>query len=374
MLPTHVALVPYEKELVATQELLHVAAALQTQLTRDVNPLWDVVGIVSPFAALPDVPPGYLPLVIVANGSLETRERAFHFAPGGQPLALLEHRQAAGWSLAASHELIEMICDPWGNRTVRGSSLESSQGQVEYLVEVCDPCQHSTYLINGVTVSDFVTPLYYGPVAADGQRYSFTGSVKRPRQLGPGGYISWRAGGLDAQIWQATADKNGKPHVAPLTSGAPTLTRAWVDSHTPAKTGVPTKLAPGAPQGGSKKALERARDSAKLYGERLEADIASVLGALKPQPPPSIDDVLALLEKLANNRSYWTKFQENYQKELSKHNIDPDGIEPLDPFPSQEQYARVLEGVKRGKALGPGFDQPELAQGLLTLGMFGMTS
>ncbi|MBV8990046.1 MAG: hypothetical protein JO372_15950, partial [Solirubrobacterales bacterium] len=97
MLPTHVALVPYEQELVATEELLHVAAALQTQLTRDVNPVWGVAGIVSPFAALTDVPPGYLPLVIVPNGSLETRERAFHFAPGGQPLALVEHRQDGEW-------------------------------------------------------------------------------------------------------------------------------------------------------------------------------------------------------------------------------------------------------------------------------------
>ncbi len=33
MLPTHVALVPYQEKLVGTDELMRVAAALQTQIT-----------------------------------------------------------------------------------------------------------------------------------------------------------------------------------------------------------------------------------------------------------------------------------------------------------------------------------------------------
>lgn len=376
MLPTHVALVPYEKTPVATDELLHVAAALQTQLTRDLNPLWGVVGIVSPFQSILDVPPGYLPLAIVPEGTLGEREQAFHFAPGGQPLALLNYKSDAEWSLSASHELIEMICDPWGNRTVRGSSLKRDQNQVEYLVEVCDPCQHSVYLINGVVVSDFVTPAYYSPVTSDSARFSFTGAVKGPRHLVPGGYISWRAGGREQEIWQARADDHGNISVAQLTAGAPQLTREWVDSHTVAQRKTRNRLQRPEPPGGLTEAHDRALESAKLYGERLQEDVASVLTSLGAAAPPSVDDVLELLEKLAHDEAYWQKFtnRKNTRTELASHRIDAKGITLPKEFPTQQEYARILDVVKRGRLLGPGFDQPALAKSLVTLGMFGMTS
>lgn len=36
-----------------------------------------------------------------------------------------------------------------------------------------------------------MTPHFYDPVATPGTRYSFTGALKAPRQIMPGGYISW---------------------------------------------------------------------------------------------------------------------------------------------------------------------------------------
>jgi hypothetical protein len=64
------------------------------------------------------------------------------------------------WSVTASHECQEMLADPFGNRLVSGPSLAPDQGNVEYLVEVCDPVEDLgfAYLINGVLVSDFYTP------------------------------------------------------------------------------------------------------------------------------------------------------------------------------------------------------------------------
>ncbi len=44
---------------------------------------------------------------------------------------------------------------------------------------------------SGVAVSDFITPHYYDVLAIPGNRYSFTGAIKGPRQILPGGYISW---------------------------------------------------------------------------------------------------------------------------------------------------------------------------------------
>ncbi len=46
-------------------------------------------------------------------------------------------------------------------------------------------------MIDEVLVSDFYTPHFFDPNVSPGVRYSFTGRIKRPREILPGGYISW---------------------------------------------------------------------------------------------------------------------------------------------------------------------------------------
>src|SRR5262249_14426455 len=86
----------------------------------------------------------------------------------------------------------EMLADPFGKVFSTGPSLRPGQGTVEYLVEVCDPCQDAGfgYPVNGVTVSDFVLPAFYKAFGAG--RYSFAGNVTEPRDVLRGGYVSWR--------------------------------------------------------------------------------------------------------------------------------------------------------------------------------------
>ena len=97
------------------------------------------------------------------------------------------------WSLTASHECLEMLGDPFGNRVIAGESPKKGQGRVEFLVEVCDPCEavNFSYRCNGVVVSDFYTPNYFDPVKSAGTRYSFGGHITAPRQVLKGGYLSW---------------------------------------------------------------------------------------------------------------------------------------------------------------------------------------
>src|SRR5262249_52021088 len=93
----------------------------------------------------------------------------------------------------ASHEALEMLADPFGNRLVAGDSPKADQGRVEFLVEVCDPSEAAQfgYTVNGLTLSDFYTPSYFDPVATPGVRYSYTGAIKEPRSVLRGGYLSW---------------------------------------------------------------------------------------------------------------------------------------------------------------------------------------
>ena len=81
-----------------------------------------------------------------------------HLDKKGQPFSLVEAGNS--WSLTASHGVLEMLADPFGNRLIAGPSPKSGQGRVEFLVEVCDPSEDSAnaYTVNDVLVSDFYTP------------------------------------------------------------------------------------------------------------------------------------------------------------------------------------------------------------------------
>ena len=67
-------------------------------------------------------------------------------------------------------------------------------GVFNYLVEAWDPREANDYgyQIDGILVSDFITPNFYDASVTTGTRYSFKGNLTRPRQLLPGGYISYQ--------------------------------------------------------------------------------------------------------------------------------------------------------------------------------------
>jgi len=189
MILRHVALVS-ETQSISFSELGRVSAALQKQAIRDLGPVWNIQSTVDAFARLEDVPIGTWPIVVEDN--INTPGAAgVHEDKDGQPFALV--MAESGWSLTASHELIEMLVDPFGRRLTEGQSPKQGQGRVEFLVEPCDPSEATqfAYLINGVTVSDFYTPKYFSTVANPADRYSHTGAIKRPRQVLKGGYLSW---------------------------------------------------------------------------------------------------------------------------------------------------------------------------------------
>jgi hypothetical protein len=182
-------------------DIARVAAALQRQVTRDFAPIWDVSATLDSFPRLEDVPVGYWPMMIVPDVQ---GAAGIHLDKDGQPYALIE--MSDSWSLTASHETLEMLADPFGNRLVPGRSIKRGQGRVEYLVEVCDPSEAAEfgYTVNDVLVSDFYTPRFFDPVRSVATRYSFTGALERPRQVLRGGYLSWHDPSSDhwwQQIW-----------------------------------------------------------------------------------------------------------------------------------------------------------------------------
>lgn len=196
MLTRHVALVSDDAG-IPIREITVCAAALQKQVTRDFAPLWRVTATVSAFASVDDVPSDYWP-IIVKKELDEPGAGGYHEDDQGQPYSLVLHDSQ--WTLSASHEALEMLADPFGRRMVAGTTPDGKR--VRYLVEVCDPSEAYSYKVNGVVVSDFITPHYFDPMPSHAPRYSYLGGINKPHQILEGGYLSWVD--VHNDWWQAT--------------------------------------------------------------------------------------------------------------------------------------------------------------------------
>jgi hypothetical protein len=193
-LPRHVALVSKSKS-VSFSEISSVAAALNKQVGRDFGPAWGISATVDGFDKLQDVPVDYWPVIILDKLD-DPSAGGYHQTKHGEPFSVV---LASEFPIAASHETLEMLADPFGRRTIAGSPPANSPApingfsRVMYLVEVCDPCegQQFVYQVNGINVSDFITPNYYDPVTSTTVRYSFTGAITAPHQVLEAGYISF---------------------------------------------------------------------------------------------------------------------------------------------------------------------------------------
>jgi hypothetical protein len=185
----HLALVSDTTQ-VKFKDLVRTAAALQTQVTRDFAPVWHRPATVAAFAKLTDVPLDHW--IVSIRDDIPYDAQGIHVEKSGSPLALVLY--SSDWSLTTSHEILEMLADPRGNRTRLARSIKPRQGDVRYLVEVCDPCEAGdyAYLIGGVAVSDFYFPVYLDPLSPRGTKLTCNDSIHKPLQVLPGGYLSWQ--------------------------------------------------------------------------------------------------------------------------------------------------------------------------------------
>jgi hypothetical protein len=184
-----------ETDRITDEQVSAMAAAIDKQVRRDLAPVWVTLPRpVRPLAAGTQVPEGdqLLRLVEVSD---EAGALGYHFeAPGdfvtgivavgaildagSQPLS-----GPYAVSTVVSHEVCEMVVNPW----VSGWS-DTGKGWM-VATEVCDPVQGDYYEINGVAVSDFVTPDFFSPVVSPNDRFDHLGRVSAPFEIAPGGYV-----------------------------------------------------------------------------------------------------------------------------------------------------------------------------------------
>ena len=176
-------------------QLQQIADALQQQVDNDFAPVWGMRADISAPAPGDVVPADAWPVKVVDS---LTGAGGVHLDDHGQPYA--EAVNGQGLSISISHEVLEMLADPWGNRFTLGPDIDpyNPGRQVFYLVEVCDPCQASSYPIGDVQVSDFVLPAFYDPkgVAPFDRCETLAGPL--PHLVPQHCYISW----IDPADWK----------------------------------------------------------------------------------------------------------------------------------------------------------------------------
>jgi len=301
-LPTKVALARFSDDVdLGGLDLGVVAKALGRQINTDVFDAWGVAANVRSVDSLDEIADDEVPLVVV-DKSRDLPDHGFHINMGGRQCAIVTN-DAGMWTAYASHELIELLCDPSGMRTTLGRSLETDQGKVSYLVEVCDPVEDSTYVIEQdgipVLVSDFVLPSYYaddGTSGAKEEKHAYSAQLTQRFGLLEGGYISWQVLGT-AEVYRALAGDPG--------AGTQISSRAADGSSTPREfTGELTIERLGdkvRPQQKPSARISRQWDEAvpAANPRSLQADIETLIEVVKADPPlPTIDDIIADLEPL----------------------------------------------------------------------------
>jgi hypothetical protein len=174
-------------------------AALNIQVANHFAPFWGVTASVN----LGIAGPGEWSLVLLDNADQADALGYHDLTDDGQPrgkmfvATTIEDKQLV--SVTTSHELLEMLVDPGIQMCA-----DTANGTI-YAYEVCDAVENNTYEINGVTVSDFVTPAWFEEFRKpNSEIFDYLKQVTQPFELLPGGYIGVMKHGRWSQIF---ADK-----------------------------------------------------------------------------------------------------------------------------------------------------------------------
>jgi hypothetical protein len=196
-----------QSTLVSNADTATMTQAIAAQVRLDVAPLWDRAPAAVIFYTNPkDVPATAHGIALVDTIKDQPKGvLGFHTEDQGGKLwgvvAAKPELDNGGkattgdWSVSSvlSHEVLEMFIDPncnlWANDG-NGSA---------YSFEVCDPVEAPSYAISGVSVSNFVTPSWFDPLAPAGVQLDKLGHLTAPFSILKGGYVVYESAGKEQQ-------------------------------------------------------------------------------------------------------------------------------------------------------------------------------
>jgi hypothetical protein len=194
-----------QSTMITDAEIASAIAAFQAQYAQDFVPIWG------------EPAPKTYAFIFVDEDPNAPGALGYHDLEGDVPTAriLVKTTKQAGISVSSvvSHEGLEMLGDPYTSLVVIDDPNGDGKSGMLYMAELCDAVEQTSYMLDGVEVSNFVTPAWFDPDNAKGP-YDKLGKLTLPLQLLPGGsYIGYLIF-TSAQGWQSKQARNApKPQI-----------------------------------------------------------------------------------------------------------------------------------------------------------------
>jgi len=215
-----IAIVNFSK--LKEQEVQDAVRAVNRQVLEDFLPIWGCGRLckvhATKFELADEETTGKDPvnadsvIYLVDEGTVKTALGYHSINASELPIGFV-YVNAGDWTITLSHEVLELIVDPSVNIFVIGPHPFEPERQLLHAYEVCDAVERFSYEIDGIEVSDFVTPHYFVEGDAPGTRNDFLGVGVPSFGVMPGchlGVIDWNSG-----EWQ---EIYGKKKLASLVS------------------------------------------------------------------------------------------------------------------------------------------------------------
>lgn len=171
-------------------DITPVVAAINKQIARDFVPFWGTPG----FVHFGGAPAGAWRFSLQDTID-DPQALGYHVDNNGVVSAIIDveacKSSGSDWRTCLGHEVLEALADPLTERMGEGAFAK-------YIVEVADPVEEDNYDIDGIPVTNFVTPAYFG--FNQDKRYDFMGRLHSPAPaLRPAGYIM----SLENGVWSS---------------------------------------------------------------------------------------------------------------------------------------------------------------------------
>lgn len=205
-----VVLVDFGSTNTTPDERARVAAALTKQAMQHFGlppPYgWGMPATVRAASGVHDVQPDEWVIGLLQHpdqaGALGYHDVTPHGNPFAKVFPLLDAEDGSPWSQTISHELGEMLPDAMCDDAKMGAD-----GRF-WATEICDAVEQDGYEIDGVMLSNFILPPWFGAAQLAGKKLDWMGLCKRPLEIRPGGYSQW----FDPQNgWQQVVSEQRRP-------------------------------------------------------------------------------------------------------------------------------------------------------------------
>jgi hypothetical protein len=196
-----------QSTLVSDTDAASMTEAVAAQVRYDAAPLWDRAPAAVVFYTDPAAVPAAAHGIAIVDTIQDQPQGVlgFHTEDQGGKLWGVVAAQpeldngakvtTGDWSVSSvlSHEVLEMFIDPncnlWANDG-NGSA---------YSFEVCDPVEAPSYAVKGVSVSNFVTPSWFDPLAPATAQFDKLDQLHAAFGILKGGYVVYESAGKEQQ-------------------------------------------------------------------------------------------------------------------------------------------------------------------------------